>query len=234
MSGDASIAILDRDHELAELSSPIDLDRLVPGRGPWEVELGFGKGRYLIGRAEAEPARRFLGVEIAAKYFRVARRRASRRRLANFLLIRGEALYLLTTALPRGFASVLHVYFPDPWPKARHQKRRLFDPESVDLLLAALEPSGRLCFATDFTEYGELVAAILRSHPSLEVSELSGPWPGGARTNYEAKYMAEGRPIVRLEARRRPAKTGLVHPAGRLGLTAALAPRLDPDEVRAG
>ena len=99
---------------LAELPAPLPLDELVPGPGPWEVELGFGKGRYLLARAQAEPARRFLGVEVVSKYFRLLTERARRRGLANLLTVRAEALYALAALLPRSFAAAVHIYFPNP------------------------------------------------------------------------------------------------------------------------
>jgi tRNA G46 methylase TrmB len=136
-------------------------------------------------------------------------------------------LYLLATALPRGFASAVHVYFPDPWPKSRHQKRRLFEVDTVDLVLGLLAPGGRLFFATDFTEYGGRVADLLDGHPKLEVRRRQC-WPEGPRTNYEMKYEREGRPIVRLEASC-PAGVGL-HPEGRSAVVAATA-RDDEDEL---
>ncbi len=216
---DAIFAGASQQAALRELPLPLDLDQLAAGDGSWEVELGFGKGRYLIERAVACPERRFLGVEIVSKYFRMAVRRARYRGLANVLAVRGEALYLLAAVLPRGFASAVHVYFPDPWPKSRHQKRRLLDPETVDLVLGLLASGGELFFATDFLEYGESAAEILEGFPGLAVERLSGPWPGGARTNYEAKYMAEGRAIVRLRAELEgPAS---LHPAGQSGILVA-------------
>jgi len=223
---DALFATGERDLTLAELPLPCDLDGLVAGGrvsgGLWEVELGFGKGRFLLERAAARRDSRFLGVEVASKYFRMARGRARRRGLGNVLLVRGEALYLLAAVLPAGFAAAVHVYFPDPWPKSRHHKRRLFDPETVDLVLGLLSPGGELCFATDFLDYGELVAEILEDFPGLHVERLAGPWPDGARTNYEAKYVAEGRPILRLHGVLEAG--GRIHPAGRCGIL--VAPRL--------
>ncbi len=214
-----------RDGSLVELPSPLPLDLLVPGRGPWEVELGFGKGRFLLAQAEAHPGRRFLGIEMAAKYCRIFVQRARRRGLGNWLALRGEALYLLATALPSRFAAAVHVYFPDPWPKSRHHRRRLFDPETVDLVLGLLGPRGRLCFATDHLAYGEVVESVLATHPGVRLRRRGGLWPGGPRTNYEAKYVAEGRPILRLELTLDTrAEDALLHPDGRAGVLVAYQP----------
>jgi tRNA (guanine-N7-)-methyltransferase len=194
---------------------------LAPG-GPWEVELGFGKGRYLLRRAAADPGLRFLGVEVAREYFELAAGRLARRGLPNVALLHGEALYLLSAVLPRGFARAVHVYFPDPWPKTRHARRRLFSPATVDLVLGLLAPGARLAFATDFLDYGEEVAAILAAIPGSRVIRLAGGWPEGPRTNYEAKYQAEGRPIVRLEVELdRPVP---LHPAASAQVLAAVGP----------
>lgn len=219
------VSVDGRERSLAELGSPLDLDTLVRGEGPWEVELGFGKGRFLQHRAAAEAGGRFLGIELASKYYRLLRDRAAKRGLGNVVLIRGEALYLLSTALPRAFAAAVHVYFPDPWPKSRHQKRRLFDAETVDLVLGLLAPGAALYFATDHPAYGMAVRDLLRAHDELEIGEREEAWQGGPRTNYEAKYEAEGRPIVRLEVRRRTVAQGdLLHPEGRAEIVAATAP----------
>ncbi len=185
-------------------------------RPDWEVELGFGKGRFLVASAAADASRPFLGVEMVSKYFRLAARRAAWRRLSNVVLLRGEALYLIATLLPAGMARTVHVYFPDPWPKSRHQRRRLLDPRTVDLVLALLDPPrGRLFFATDHLEYGEAVAETLALHPAVAVERVAA-WPEGPRTNYEAKFEREGRPIVRLVARLRGGgRASLLHPAGR-------------------
>jgi tRNA (guanine-N7-)-methyltransferase len=210
------------DRTLRELPAPLPLDDLVPGAGPWELEIGFGKGRHLLARCLAEASGRFLGIELASQYHRVFVERARRRGAANWLALRGEALYLLAAVLPAGFAAAVHVYFPDPWPKARHKKRRLFDPESVDLVVGALADGGRLFFATDFLEYGELVAGLLASYPGLAVARRQGPWPEGPRTNYEAKYEAEGRPILRLEGTfHRGEGPAPLHPRGAAAVLAA-------------
>lgn len=211
---------------LAGLPAPLPLDELVPGDGPWEVEIGFGKGRYLLDRAAAAPGRRFLGIEIAGEYERLFVGRARRRGLANWLSLRGEALYLASAVLPRGFAAAVHVYFPDPWPKSRHHKRRLFDPQTVDLVLGLVAPGGGFSFATDHLDYGAVVADLLARHPAVTATPLPAGWPGGPRTNYEAKYVAEGRPILRLEGTvdYRPGDGVPLHPDGAAAVLAATAP----------
>ena len=164
---------------------------------------------------------------MVSKYFRLAARRAASRRLSNVILLRGEALYLIATLLPAAMARTVHVYFPDPWPKSRHHRRRLLDPRTVDLVLSLLDPpKGRLFFATDHLEYGEAVAETLSLHPAVEVERVDGAWPEGPRTNYEAKFEREGRRIVRLVARLRGGgSASLLHPAGRDDLL--VGPALD-------
>lgn len=212
--------------DLAGAGAPAELDRLAGGSGEWELEIGFGKGRYLIRRARESPERRFLGIEMAAQYFRVLVERARKRRLGNLLAVRGEALYLLSAVLPRGFARAVHVYHPDPWPKARHHKRRLFDPETIDLVLGALSPGGSLFLGTDHLDYGELVTEILDRHPAVSYRRLPGPWPDGPRTNYEAKYVEEGRPILRLEVTAGP-EPATLHPDGVTGIVSGVRPPED-------
>lgn len=214
---------------LGSVGAPLDFSRLVPGDGPLEIEIGFGKGRFLVRRATESPERRFLGVEIAHEYFQLAVHRVRRRKLRNAAAVCGDALYLAATVLPRECAQVLHIYFPDPWPKLRHHKRRLFDPTTVDLVLGLVAPDGVLAFATDFLEYGERVRELLESHPAVVVERRDEAWPDGARTNYEAKYIAEGRPILRLVVRRTGAPIE-PHPAGLEAVVHAWSPGATGEE----
>ncbi len=229
----ARLATASSDLTLAQTGSPIPLDALVPAPSsdsPWEVEIGFGKGRYLFERCRAEPGRRFLGVEIAGQYLREWVRRSRKQGHRNFLVLHGDALGLIATSVPAGFAEVVHVYFPDPWPKTRHRKRRLLEPETVDLVLGLLAPGGKLSFATDFLEYGEAVIATLSGVPGLTFRRVA-EWPEGPRTHYEAKFVGEGRPIVRLEAWFETGATAKVHPLGERGLLAAVRENGDEESA---
>ncbi len=230
------IAVAGREQLLAELDFPLELPALLaPAAAPvcdWEVEIGFGKGRFLLEQAQAHPACGFLGIEVASKYYRHVRDRAARDHLDNLVLLRGEALYLLAAVLPGCFARSVHVYFPDPWPKSRHHERRLFDPESLDLLLRLLKPGGVLNFATDYLDYAKLVGELLRAHPALKVETAADLWGGRARTHYEDKYHREGREILRLEARVASCES-LFHPLGGRGVVSATARPPEPPEPEA-
>jgi tRNA (guanine-N7-)-methyltransferase len=213
------------DRGLASLAAPLPLAGLVPGAASWEVEIGFGKGRYLLRRCLESPGQGFLGIEQVAEYQQRFVQRARRLRAQNWAALRGEALYLMSAVLPRGFAAAVHVYFPDPWPKSRHHKRRLFDPETVDLVAGLLAPGGRLFFATDFLSYGEVVWDLLCRYPCWTVHRRDFPWEDGARTNYEAKYIAQGRPILRLEAAITVPPE--LHPDGREAILAATGRKME-------
>jgi tRNA (guanine-N7-)-methyltransferase len=209
--------------------SQVGLPLTSPPEVPVEIEIGFGKGRFLLAEAERHPERFFIGIESAAEYYRLLRHRATRRGLHNLVAVRGEALYVISCCLAPRCAQAVHVYFPDPWPKLRHHRRRLFDPRKIDLVLGLLAPGGRLFFATDHAEYGAAVLQLLSAHPATVVTRRDAPWPDGARTNYEAKYEAEGRPILRLEVTIEEG-VDLLHPAAG---TALVAPPLESEEAPA-
>ncbi len=186
-----------------DIPAPLDAGHVYGLAGPLVVEIGCGKGRYLLARAAASPSVPFLGIEYAAKYLRIMKERAAKRGLRNVRVVRTEAASFIERFLSDGSVRELHVYFPDPWPKRRHHKRRLFSPDFVSDILRALTPGGTVYFATDFTDYFRIVADLLKT--AFEVEVLAGPWPDSpfGRTNYEMKYMAEGRPIMRAIARKR-------------------------------
>lgn len=195
---------------LAELETTLERRR-----GALEIEIGFGKGRHLLARAAADPASTFVGIESAPLYWEATTRRAARRGLDNLITICGDALYVLAVCLERECARAVHVYFPDPWPKTRHHRRRLLDVSTVDLVIGALVPGGALYFATDHAEYGAAVEEVLGRYAAVTVERLDGRWPDGERTHYETKYEREGRPILRLVIERRaPSRAGLLHPEG--------------------
>jgi tRNA (guanine-N7-)-methyltransferase len=164
------------------------------------VEIGCGGGRTVIGMALARPDWNFVGIERAGEYYRILLDRAEKRALPNLRITRTEAAYLIARFFPPACVNEYHIYFPDPWPKKRHHKRRLFSESFCAELRRTLVSGGVLNFATDHQDYYTELLPRLRT--TLSVSEHPAPWedaPEG-RTNYEVKYVKQGRPIYRLIA----------------------------------
>jgi tRNA (guanine-N7-)-methyltransferase len=175
---------------------------------PVEVEIGIGKGRFLLAAAEARPDVNHLGVEWANEFLRIAETRATKRGLANVRFVRVDARELVARAFPPASVRALYVFYPDPWPKKRHHKRRFFQPATVDAVARFLTAEGRLHVATDHAEYWAVIEPLVDAHPSFErLPEFGGEgFPGDPSrplTNFEAKYLVEGRGRNRGSWRRR-------------------------------
>lgn len=173
----------------------VDLARLFGRTAPVEIEVGTGKGRFLVSEARAHPERDFLGLEIQSEYMRIARARAEKQGLTNVRVERVDGKGFVERRLAPGALARLHVFFPDPWPKKRHQKRRLFDAGFAAAAARALEPGGLLRVASDHAGYFAAILEVLAAEPALERvpdAEL-GDWQCG--TNYEAKFLESGRAI---------------------------------------
>jgi tRNA (guanine-N7-)-methyltransferase len=184
------------------ITAPLDWKSIFGRDAPVAVEIGCGGGRTLIKMALAGPEWNFLGVERAGEYYRTLRDRVSRRKLPNLRVARTDAAYLIGQFFADSSVSEYHIYFPDPWPKKRHQKRRMFNESFCADLKRTLVPGGIAYVATDYADYHDEILTRLRA--VLAVKEHPGPWedaPEG-RTNYEVKYLKEGRPIWRLIARK--------------------------------
>lgn len=184
-----------------QLQIPSDWKAVFGREAPLIVEVGCGGGRFIIGQAEATPNADFIAVEPAGKYFGKLKARVAKRRLSNLRVFRTDAVDLIASCFPDHCVDTYHVYFPDPWPKDRHHKRRIFSDYFCAQLRRTLKPDGVLMFATDHAEYLSVLMPSLRA--ALDVTMHPEPWedaPEG-RTNFEIKYIKQGRPIWRLEAR---------------------------------
>ena len=185
-----------------QLSLPADWTKVFGRAAPLVVEIGCGGGRFIVSQAQTHPDWNLLAIERANEYFKLLKERIAKRRLTNIRVMRTDAADLVAACFPDRCVSIYHVYFPDPWPKKRHRKRRLFTEAFCAELRRTLAPGGTLFFATDHPEYYREVLPLLRA--VLDVTEHPEPWedaPAG-RTNYEIKYLRQGRPIYRLVARR--------------------------------
>lgn len=183
-------------------------ERLFGNRHPVELEIGTGKAGFLLRRARQHPEINFLGIEWANEFYRFAADRMRRWGVRNVRMLRTDAGRFVRQTCPRGSLAALHVYHPDPWPKRRHQRRRLFQPAFVEAAVECLAPGGRWAVQTDHAEYFELIRGLLLAHPQLEETAFEDPAFGIERerveTNFEIKYLKEGRPMYRLAVRRRP------------------------------
>ena len=176
--------------------------------GRVEVEIGIGKGRFLLASAAARPDVLHLGVEWSNEYLRLVETRAERAKLDNVRFVRADAADLVRRAIPDRSVSAYYVFYPDPWPKKRHHKRRFLQPANVDALARTLTPSGWLHVATDHDEYWTVIKPLLDAHPAFAREPSFGgvefPLPvAGPLTNFEAKYEVEGRSRHRGTWRRR-------------------------------
>ena len=185
--------------EPPEAGRLLDFARLFGNGGPVEMELGTGKGGFLLERARALPEVNFLGVEWANKYYRFAADRMARWGTANVRMMRADGRHLLIHHLPDESLSALHAYHPDPWPKKRHHKRRLFQPAFVEAVARVLRPGCRLFVQTDHQEYYTWIRECLAGEPGLAVERaglLDGRTPQATpATNYKIKYLRQGRSI---------------------------------------
>jgi len=175
-----------------------------PGRV--DVEIGTGKGRFLLGAAAAHAEVNYLGVEWANKYLRVAEARAAKRGLTNVRFARVDARDLISAIADRS-VTAYYVFYPDPWPKKRHNKRRFLQPQTLDQLARTQIPGGAIHVATDHEAYWEAILAAFGPHPAYERLPSFGgddfPVPiEGPLTNYEEKYGKAGRTLNRASWRR--------------------------------
>lgn len=164
-----------------------------------ELEIGYGRGEFLLGRAGAHPRVGFLGVELSGRRHLKMARRLARTELRNVRLCRAPAEYLLAECLPPACVHRVWINFPDPWPKKRHHRRRLIQPAFVEELRRVLAPGGGLEVATDHPEYAAWISEVLSRAPGFRNLCAPRPFvpevPGRPPTAYELEWRAEGRPL---------------------------------------
>lgn len=189
--------------DVETLPRPLDWAQLFGNRNPVELEIGMGKGTFITEQARARPEVNFFGIEWARWFWRYASDRLRRHGCTNARTVRAEANYFLREFVPDGTISVLHVYFPDPWPKARHHKRRLIQPPFMQQVERVLVPGGRLQVVTDHAGYWEQIDAVVRGS-RLAVTDYERPGSAAdgevVGTNFERKYRREGRPFFAIAA----------------------------------
>ncbi len=171
----------------------LDFAQLFGDANPVVLEIGSGKGRFLIASAGERPDVNFLGIEKSLHYHRVIRDRVLKRALRNVRLINYDAFPVLREMIPDASLAEIHIYFPDPWPRKREQKRRIIRAEALAEIRRALAPGGSGIYVTDHRQYFEVAAPLIAGTFRAE-ARVPGP-DDPPRTNYEAKYRKEGREI---------------------------------------
>ncbi len=176
-------------------------EELAYGTGPLEIDLGCGDGDFLLEMAARHPDRRFLGIERLRGRVRKVCRAAVRAQLSNLRVLRLESVYAIEYLLPHPCAAALHLLFPDPWPKKRHQSRRLVNRQLLPAVAGVLESGGELFFKTDDEGYFDEACAVFAEADFLE----KAAWPRERHypeTGFERLWRAEGRTVHRAFFRR--------------------------------
>jgi len=185
---------------------PLDLRALVgAGSRPVELEIGPGRGWFLVERLEADPGARVVGLEIRRKWASIVDERLEKRGLSDRgRVFAADARQVLPQLVP-GTLSVVYIHFPDPWWKKRHAKRRVLTAELLSGVAGALAPGGELFVQTDVFDRAEQFESVVAAEPRL------APWsatarvednPYGARSPRERRAIADGLPVLRLRYRR--------------------------------
>jgi len=185
-----------------EMKAPINWRELFGNSNPVEIEVGTGKGLFLLHAATSRPETNFFGIEIVRKYQLYAATRYAIRNLPNVKTACADAKVVLRDFVAAGSVSAVHVYFPDPWWKKRHKKRRVFTPEFAADVARALAVSGRLLIASDVEEYFGVMTGIVCAMPAFaarpEEAEHAAPQTeAGYATNFERKAREKGTGVWR-------------------------------------
>ena len=186
-----------------ELPKPTAGSLLFGNEHPVELEIGSGKGTFLTDQAKDRPEVNFLGLERAHKYWMYSSDRLRRNGCLNTRMILADATIFVSENLADTSLSAIHIFFPDPWPKKRHHKRRLIQGPFLEQAERVLEQGGRLQIVTDFEGYYQQIERVVLAS---KLKETEYRTPGSvadgeiAGTNFERKYRREGRPFYAIAA----------------------------------
>jgi tRNA (guanine-N7-)-methyltransferase len=190
-----------------DLPQPWNAMRLFGRTAPLEVEVGSGKGLFLTSAATARPEHNFLGIELAKRYAHFAAGRLAKRELSNVVMVSGDGLRVMHEIIPTACVVAVHVYFPDPWWKNRHRKRRVMNEGLLADVVRVLELGGKLHFWTDVEEYFqsslELIAQFPQLAGPLPVAERAPEHELDYRTHFERRTRLAGEPVYRAEFAKR-------------------------------
>lgn len=187
----------------------LDLGAIFARQAPTHLEIGSGKGTFILNQARAQPECNFLGIEWANRYYSYAVDRLGRWGLTNVRLVRAEASAFIRDHLSDQTIDWIHIYFPDPWPKRRHHKRRFINDQNTEQLLRIIKAGGQIQIVTDHLGYFTQIQEVLEHYKDRldfvrfqpTASAAAGEWVG---TNFERKYLKEERAFYTVAIKKRP------------------------------
>ncbi|MEX0867883.1 MAG: tRNA (guanosine(46)-N7)-methyltransferase TrmB [Pirellulales bacterium] len=189
-----------------EQLQPWDPDSLFASGQPLEIEVGSGKGLFMQRAALQFPEHNFLGIEIARKYARFSAYRLAQQQLSNAVMVAGDAHRIFRELVPDASLAAIHIYFPDPWWKMRHKKRRVLNEWFAAQIERTLLPGGALHFWTDVQEYYDsgldILAGATGLRGPLPVAEEPPDTEMDYRTHFERRTRLHGEPVYRSEFRK--------------------------------
>ena len=184
-----------------DLEAPFDPQSLFATPQDLEIEVGSGKGLFMLNESGRVPGRNFLGNEIARKYCRFAAYRLAQKERTNAYMMSGDGLRMFREFLPDDCAMAVHVYFPDPWWKERHRRRRVMREPLITDIQRVLKPGGVFHFWTDVEQYFEETVGLMKEHSKLSgphhVDETVSEHDMDYRTHFERRMRKNDHPVFR-------------------------------------
>ena len=181
--------------------TPLDWQQIVSQPKPVELEIGSGKGLFLQSAASATPDRFFVGIELAAKFANRAAQRLSKSQLENTRMLRGDAKKFLAETVPASSVERVHVYFPDPWWRNKHKKRRVLNEQTLQDVQRVLKDGGEFHFWTDVLDYYEHICKQVMDETGLAgpryVPERSASHAMDYTTHFERRARLNSQPVYR-------------------------------------
>ena len=170
----------------------VDAEAIFGRRAPLEIEIGAGKGEFILEYASANPERNFLAIELSGTVGRLLAVRCGRAELPNVRVARMDARTLVNLMLPDASVAAYHIYYPDPWPKERHIKHRMVSPTFVRNLSRTLNDDGAVFAASDVKDWAAEIFAMLEAGGFHRIEREP---PGAKSTGFARKYLARGKPL---------------------------------------
>lgn len=178
-----------------DASAPLDLPAVFGRGGPVTLEIGFGNGDTLLAAAAAQPESNFLGVEVHRPGVGSLLRKLDKAGLMNVRVAIADAKHVLEACIPDAALAAVYLFFPDPWLKKRHHKRRLVQSGFVDLVRMKLQPGGYFHLATDWWDYAEHMLAVLSRARGLANAAGAGRYAPRPPTRPATKFEQRGRKL---------------------------------------